>query len=112
MKVLSVNSLLVTAGLLVITAPPALAQTFTLTATLTGAGESTQTTNGINTGAFGDATVVGDLGAQTVTYSVRVFNLPSGLTASHIPVAADKTAGPVGVNIAPPVPASNDPGFV
>jgi hypothetical protein len=111
MKVLSMNSLLVTAGLLAFAAAPASAQSFTLTANLSGAGEATQVANGINTGAFGDATVVVDVGAQTLTYSVRVFNLPSGVTASHIHVGADKTAGPVVVNFAPPTPASNDFGF-
>lgn len=87
------------------------AQTVTLTATLTGGGQATQIANGVNTGAFGDATVVVDMGAQTVTYTVRVFNLPSGVLASHIHVGAAQTAGPVIVNFAPPVPASNDFGF-
>jgi len=111
MKGFSTSSLLVAAGLLAFAAAPVSAQTFTLTATLTGAGEATQTTNGINTGAFGDATVVVDVGGQTVTYTVRVFNLPSGVTASHIHVGADKTPGPVVVNFAPPTPASNDFSF-
>lgn len=92
-------------------AVPASAQQYTLTATLTGAGEATQTANGINTGAFGDATIVVDIGARTVTYTVRVFNLPSGVTASHIHVGALQTPGPVVVNFAPPVPASNDFAF-
>ena len=68
-------------------------------------------TNGINTGAFGDATVLLDLTARTVTYTVRVFNLPSGVSASHIHVGSLMTAGPVVVNFAPPVPASNDFAF-
>ena len=106
-----ISAVLMTVGLLTFAAAPASAQTFTLTATLNGAGQATQTTNGINTAAFGDSTVVVDLGAQTLTYTVRVFNLPSGVTASHIHVGADKTAGPVVVNFAPPVPASNDFGF-
>lgn len=89
-------------------AAPASAQTYTLLATLTGAGEATQTANGINTGAFGDATVLVDLGARTVTYTVRVFNLPSGVSASHIHVGSALTAGPVVVNFAPPLTASND----
>jgi hypothetical protein len=93
------------------TVAPASAQVFTLTATLTGEGEATQVANGINTGAFGDATITIDMGARTVTYNVRVFNLPSGVTASHIHVGATKTAGPIVVNFAPPVPASNDFGF-
>ena len=87
------------------------AQSYTLTATLTGAGEATPTANGINTGAFGDATVVVDMGTRTITYSVRVFNLPSGVTASHIHAGAENTAGPVVVNFAPPVSASNDFSF-
>ena len=104
------KSLLVTAGLLVF-ATSASAQSFTLTASLNGGNEATQTANGINTGAFGDCTIVVDISAQSLTYSVRVFNLPSGVTASHIHVGAEKTPGPVVVNFAPPVPASNDFGF-
>jgi hypothetical protein len=37
--------------------------------------------------------------------------LPSGATASHIHVGAAQTAGPVVVNFAPPVNASNDFSF-
>src|SRR5262249_18488024 len=76
-------------------AAPASAQTFVLTATLTGAGEATQTANGVNTGAFGDATITVDMTARTVTYRVNVWNLPSGVTASHIHVGAANTPGPV-----------------
>ena len=83
------------------------AQTYTLTATLTGAGENPA----INTGAFGSATVTVDMAARTVSYRVDVYNLPSGVTASHIHVGAVGTNGPVVVNFAPPVPASNDFGF-
>ena len=111
MKLRWMNALLVTAGLLAFAAAPASAQSFTLTANLSGAGEATTTANGINTGAFGDCTIVLNLSAETLTYSVRVFNLPSGITASHIHVGAERTAGPVVVNFAPPVPASNDFGF-
>ncbi len=101
-------ALVAAAALVGFAAAPASAQTFTLTATLTGANE---TPLAINTGAFGDATVVVDLGAQTVTYTVRVFNFPSGVTASHIHVGAVGTSGPTVVNFAPPIPASNDFGF-
>jgi len=97
--------------MIALAAAPASAQSFTLTATLTGAGEATPTTAAINTGAFGDATVVVDMSAQTATYSVRVFNLPSGVTASHIHVGAAGTAGPVVVNFAPVANSSNDFGF-
>jgi hypothetical protein len=98
-----------------LTSAPAAAQSFTLTANLTGAGEATvtgtATTGGVNTGAFGDCKVVVDMGAQTVSYTVNVFNLPSGVVASHIHVGADKTAGPVVVNFVVPTTASNDFGF-
>jgi hypothetical protein len=90
-------------------AAPASAQQFTLTATLTGAGETPAP--GINTGAFGSATVVVDLTARTVTYTVNVFNLPSGVTASHIHAGAVGTAGPVVVSFAPQANASNDFSF-
>jgi hypothetical protein len=96
-------------------AAPAAAQSFTLTATLTGTGEATatgtNTTGGVNTGAFGDCRIVVDMGSQTVNYSVSVFNLPSGVVASHIHVGAERTAGPVVVNFAVPTNASNDFGF-
>ena len=51
------------------------------------------------------------MNARTVTYRVDVFNLPSGVSASHIHVGAAGTGGPVVVNFAPPVPSSNDFGF-
>ena len=89
-------------------ATPASAQQFTLTATLTGANETPAL---INTGAFGTATVVVDMTARTVTYTVNVFNLPSGVTASHIHAGAAGTGGPVVVNFAPPTNASNDFSF-
>ncbi len=94
------------AGLLGLAAVPAAAQTFTLTATLTGGNETP--TPGINTGAFGSATVKVDMAARTITYNVQVFNLPSGVTASHIHVGAVGTPGPIILNFAPPLTASND----
>jgi hypothetical protein len=90
-------------------AAPASAQQFTLNATLTGAGETPAP--GINTGAFGSAVVVVDLGARTVTYTVNVFNLPSGVIASHIHVGAVGTPGPVVVIFSPPINSSNDFSF-
>ena len=97
-----------TVGFLGLTAPVS-AQTFVLTATLTGAGETPAP--GINTGAFGTATVTVDMTARTVTYAVQVFNLPSGVTASHIHVGAAGTPGPVVVNFAPATNSSNDFSF-
>jgi hypothetical protein len=94
---------MVTIGL---TAVPASAQTFTLTATLSGAEETPAP--GLNTGAFGNATVVVNMTARTVTWTVDVFNLPSGVTAGHIHVGAVGTAGPTVINFAVPTNASND----
>lgn len=94
---------LVTIGL---TAVPASAQTFTLTATLTGAQETPAP--GLNTGAFGNATVVVNMGTRTVTWTVNVFNLPSGITAGHIHAGAVGTPGPTVVGFTVPVGASND----
>jgi hypothetical protein len=87
-------------------AAPASAQTFTLTATLTGGNETPPP--GLNTGAFGNATVTVDMGARTVAWVVDVFNLPSGVTAGHIHIGPAGTAGPTVVNFTVPTPASND----
>ncbi len=87
----------------------AAAQAVTLTATLNGNAETPPP--GVNTGAFGTATVVVDVAARTVSYRIDVFNMPSGTTASHIHVGGAGTTGPVIVNFAPPVNASNDYGF-
>jgi hypothetical protein len=94
---------LLTLGL---TAVPASAQTFTLTATLTGAEEPPAP--GINTGAFGNATVVVNMRTREVTWVVNVFNLPSGVTAGHIHGGAIGTGGPTLVNFTVPTGASND----
>lgn len=96
---------LVIAGAL-LAAAPASAQTYTLTANLTGGNETPAP--GLNTGAFGTATVVVDMTARTVTYNVQVFNLPSGVTASHIHVGATGTPGPIILAFSPPPNASND----
>lgn len=88
-------------------AAPAAAQTVTLTATLTGGSENPP----LNTGAFGTATVTVDVGARTVTYRVDAFNLPSGVTASHIHAGAIGTNGPTIVNFPVPTTASNDFAF-
>ena len=97
------------AAALVGAAASASAQTYTMSATLTGAGETPAP--GINTGAFGSATIVVDLSARTVAYTVSVYNLPSGVIASHIHVGAVGTAGPVVVSLSPPATASNDFGY-
>lgn len=112
MKLRWMIALLVAAGVTAFAAAPASAQTFTLTATLTGDAEGSRTSNGVQTGAFGSATVIVDMTARTVTYKVDVFNLPSGVTASHIHVGAkDAGAGPVVVPFDVTSNLSNDFGF-
>lgn len=98
-------TLVMTLGALATGAASAQAQVYTLTATLTG---SEETPTAVNTGAFGTATITLDVGARSLTYRVDVFNLPSGVTASHIHVGGVGTTGPVIVNFSPPVTASND----
>jgi hypothetical protein len=48
------------------------------------------------------------MGTRTVGYNVTVYNLPSGIVASHIHVGAAGTVGPVVVNLSVPSTASND----
>jgi hypothetical protein len=92
-------------ALVALAAGPASAQTYTLRANLTGSEEVPN----ILTGAFGSATVVVDMTARTITWTVDVFNLPSGVTAGHIHVGGLGVAsGPTMVNFTVPTSASND----
>lgn len=81
------------------------AQTMTLTATLSGSNEAPAVAA---TGAGGVATVVFDLAADTVTWTIDVFNLPTGVTAGHIHVGGVGVAGPVVVNFTVNANQSND----
>ena len=103
MKRLFLTSVL-TLGVLGVGVATAHAEVITLDRDLSGNEENP----GINTGAFGSSTVTVDTSARTVTYKVDVFNLPSGVTLSHIHVGAPGTHGSGLVNFAPPVNASND----
>jgi hypothetical protein len=89
---------------LTVAAVPVSAQTFTLTANLHG-GEETPI---VVTGAFGTATVTVNMATRTITWTVDVFNLPSGVTQAHIHAGAVGAGGPTIVNFAVPVTASND----
>ena len=80
------------------------AQVVRFTANLTG----NQETPIVLTGAFGNATVTLDIGAQTVSWEIDVFNIPSGVTAGHFHVGPPGIAGPIVVNIGPPSNISND----
>jgi hypothetical protein len=80
------------------------AQTLRFTAALSGANE----TPGIVTGAFGTADVTLDMGTQTLSWIIDVFNMPSGTNNAHFHVAGPGVAGPTVVNIAFPAGISND----
>lgn len=80
------------------------AQVVNLAATLSGSNEAP---GAVLTGANATATVT--LNAdRTVTYSIQVFNMPSGTTQAHFHVGGTGLAGPIVVDIAVPVTISND----
>ena len=106
MTLRSKTLLLAAFALVTLAAAPASAQVYTLTASLNGGNETPPP--GLNTGAFGSATVTVDMGTRTVSRVVDVFNLPSGVTAGHIHVGAVGTPGPTVVNFTVPTSASND----
>ena len=97
---------LVIAGLFVlVVSAQAQAQIITYTAALSGSNEAPAVAA---TGAGGTATVTIDVAAQTLTWVIDVYNLPSGVTASHIHAGGAGVSGPVVVNFNPPLTASND----
>jgi CHRD domain-containing protein len=96
--------MMMAAVLFVGTVGTAQAQTVRLAATLTGGNE----TPIVLTGAFANATVTVDLGTQTVSWSIDVFNMPSGTNNAHFHVGAPGIAGPTVVNVAFPAGISND----
>ena len=93
------------AAMTLLFAAQAQAQTVTFTASLSGSNETPPVAA---TGAGGSATVTLDVGAQTVSWVIDVFNFPSGVTAGHIHVGGPGVAGPTLINFAVPTPASND----
>ena len=97
---------LIAAGALLLGASAqANAQTIRLTAVLSGSNEVPAI---VVTGATGTAEVFVNLAAQTVTYDVDVFNLPSGAVGGHFHVGGPGAGGPVVVDLAPPANISND----
>ena len=60
------------------------------------------------TGSFGQGTVTLDLATQTVSWTIDVFNMPSGTNNAHFHVGGPGLAGPTVVNIAFPSQISND----
>jgi hypothetical protein len=93
------------AALVTLMATPTSAQVITLRAELHGGNE---TPAPILTGAFGTATVVVNMTARTISWTIDVFNYPSGLSAGHIHVGPPGVSGPTMVNFAIPGPLSND----
>jgi hypothetical protein len=87
------------------TVGPAQAQVIRFTANLSG---NQETPAPVLTGAFGTATVTLDLGTQTVTWNIDVFNMPSGTNNAHFHVGGPGLGGPTVVNIAFPPAISND----
>jgi hypothetical protein len=82
------------------------AQVVTVTAQLYG-GEEIPVPSA-PTGAHGNAVVTVDRAAQRITYRVNVYNLPTGITASHIHVGPVGQAGPIIFNFNVTATVSND----
>ena len=91
---------------LAMTTGTARAQVITLTAELSGANETPAP--GVLTGAFGFAVVEVNLSTQTVSWTVDVFNMPSGTNNAHIHVGGPGLGGPTVINIPFPAGISND----
>lgn len=81
------------------------AQVVNFTATLSG---SNETPAPIVTGAFGQASVSLDMATQTISWTIDVFNMPSGTNNAHFHVGGPGAAGPTVVNVAFPAGVSND----
>jgi len=82
------------------------AQVVRFTANLSGDQETPAP--GVLTGAFGTASVTMNLGTGTLSWSIDVFNMPSGTNNAHFHVGGPGLAGPTVVNIAFPQQISND----
>ena len=92
-------------GMLLVGRAEAQAQVIEFTATLSGANEAPSL---VNTGSFANAKVTLNLSSRDVTYSIQVFNMPSGTQQAHFHVGGPGTPGPIVVNIAVPAQISND----
>lgn len=97
--------LIAAAALLLGASAQANAQTVRLTTIMSGSNETPAI---VVTGATGTAEVFVNLATQTLTYTVNVFNLPSGAVGGHFHVGGPGAGGPVVVDLAPPANISND----
>ncbi|MFN8059488.1 MAG: CHRD domain-containing protein [Vicinamibacterales bacterium] len=76
---------------------------------LTAQLEGGQEVPGIASGSVGNAVVTIDRAAGTISYEVNIYNLPTGIVASHIHAGSPGVAGPVILNFTvPAVGQSND----
>jgi hypothetical protein len=94
------------AAFVLATAGTAQAQVIQLSASLSGTNETPAP--GVVSGSFGTARVTYDPATQTVSWSIDVFNMPSGTNNAHFHVGGPGVAGPTVVNIAFPAGISND----
>ena len=99
-----VLSLAIAAVFTLLISAQAQAQTFTFTADLSGGNE----VPGVVTGSGGTATVTLNVATNVVTWVIDVYNLPTGVTASHIHAGSPGVAGPVIVNFTVVANTSND----
>lgn len=100
-----VRQILLSVALVGAVAGSAVAQVREMTAKLTGGDEAPTM---VNSGAFGTATVSVNVATGDITYNITVWNLPSGVVGAHFHVGAEKTAGPVIINIPVANGTSND----
>ncbi|MBA3272198.1 MAG: CHRD domain-containing protein [Acidobacteria bacterium] len=98
--------MMMAAGVFVGMTGTAQAQVVNFTAQLTGGNETPAP--GVVTGAFGSAVVALDLATQTISWTIDVFNMPSGTNNAHFHVGEPGLTGPTVVNIAFPSGVSND----
>lgn len=99
-----VLSLAMAGAFVLLVSTQAQAQTYTFTAVLSGGNEVPP----VVTGAGGTATITLDTAADTVTWVIDIYNLPTGVTAGHIHVGAAGVGGPTVINFTVPATASND----
>ena len=98
------------AAALLISATPSSAQVVNMTATLTGAEETTATPGVVGqlTGAVGTATVAVDATNEEISVTLALFNFATGTTAGHIHVGPRGVAGPVVINFPIPTGRTGD----
>jgi hypothetical protein len=80
------------------------AQTYTFTADLNAGNE----VPGIPSGAGGSATITANFTTNIISWVIDVYNLATGVTASHIHAGNPGVAGPVVVNFTVVANTSND----